>query len=217
MGTSRVLTKADQHPFFLALLVYLVFCAVSFLSRSVLLALSLMVFGGILLPLAWGRWSGQWQAMGFTRANLSSAVLWGIGVGFVTGIVGILMVKVENPPADLGLQIAIGIPIWLLLASPFQEFFFRGWMQSRLERALGQWQGLLLTTLLFLLWHYFPAFLEKSTFPLRTILGIAATFGVGLLYGYSFQRTGNIVAPWLAHAISGIGFVLIGAMNFTQV
>jgi membrane protease YdiL (CAAX protease family) len=208
--------KPDKHPVLLSLLVYVLFCTISFLSRSVPLALSLMVFGGILFPLIWGRLTGQWQDMGFTRANLRSALVWGIAAGFVTGLVGILLVKVDNPPADMALQIAIGIPIWLLLASPFQEFFFRGWLQSRLEQALGRWQGLLLTTLLFLLWHYFPSFLEKSTFPLGTIPGILATFGAGLLYGYSFQRTRNIIAPWLAHAISGIGFVLIGAMNFTQ-
>jgi membrane protease YdiL (CAAX protease family) len=47
--------------------------------------------------------------------------------------------------------------------------------------------------------------------------GLLSTFFVGLLYGYSFQRSQNIIAPWLGHAISGVAFVVVGAMDLIQV
>jgi membrane protease YdiL (CAAX protease family) len=42
------------------------------------------------------------------------------------------------------------------------------------------------------------------------------TTAMGLLLGYVFQRTGNIVAPWLAHVLAGLALVLTGAMTFVQ-
>jgi membrane protease YdiL (CAAX protease family) len=47
--------------------------------------------------------------------------------------------------------------------------------------------------------------LSYLTQPLPATLPLVITgLATGLIYGYSFQRTGRIVAPWLAHALSGI-------------
>jgi len=102
--------------------------------------------------------------------------------------------------------------------SPFQEFFFRGWLQPRLQVVMGKWLGLIVTSLAFTAWHFFPP-LEgtlTTTLPLGSPIGILSTFLAGLLFGYIHQRTENILAPWLAHAIAGIGLVLIGEMTFIQ-
>jgi len=48
------------------------------------------------------------------------------------------------------------------------------------------------------------------------LAGMISTFMVGLLFGYIHQRTKNIVAPWLAHAIAGVALVLVGGMSFIQ-
>ena len=102
--------------------------------------------------------------------------------------------------------------------SPFQELFFRGWMQTRLSLILGKNLGLILTSAAFLLWHFFPKFegTFTSTLPLSSGLGIFSTFLAGLLFGFLYQKTENIVAPWLAHAIAGVVLVLIGEMVFIQ-
>ena len=109
----------------------------------------------------------------------------------------------------------IAVPVWLLVLSPFQELFSRGWMQPRLQRALGRWPGLLATSLAFTLWHFFPDFAGSATatLPLTSPLGIASTFLAGVLFGYLRDRTDSVVAPWLAHAIGGLGLVLIGRMT----
>jgi membrane protease YdiL (CAAX protease family) len=205
--------KANAH-LLQALVGAAAYCAISLLSFAVPLALSLMVLTGIALPLIWGRITGAWAFIGFTRRNMAPAVGWGLAAGVTTSLIGLVVLPERSVPADLGSELAVGIPIWLLLASPFQEFFFRGWLQPRFEQKLGRAMGLLAATAAFTAWHYCWPLAGASSFPLYTLRGFAATFAAGLIYGYSFQRTGNIVAPWLAHALSGIAFICLGAGSF---
>jgi membrane protease YdiL (CAAX protease family) len=100
--------------------------------------------------------------------------------------------------------------------SPFQEFFFRGWLQSNLSHLLGKWSGLIIACLGFTLWHYLSPIVDLAPFPLYTPAGLASTFLAGLTYGYVFSRSNNILSPWLGHAISGIMFIIIGATDFVQ-
>jgi membrane protease YdiL (CAAX protease family) len=197
-----------------AAVAYAVFGGVSLLGRWLPLAFRLMAVIGLAIPLVWGALTRRWAEMGFTRRNWRPALLWGLGAGVATSLLGFVMVGAPPLASNLGLQLAIGIPMSLLLASPFQEFFFRGWLQPRFEGALGRWGGLLITNVLFTLWHYLApmAGSSASSFPLNTLLGFAATFVAGLIYGYVFQRTRNILAPWLAHALALVTFIAVGAM-----
>lgn len=115
-----------------------------------------------------------------------------------------------------GLQLIVGIPIWLLIMSPFQEFFFRGWVQPRFEQSLGQWPGLVVTALCLSVWHLVPPFEQAQIVPIMSVFGMTFTAAMGLIFGYIFRRTGNIVAPWLAHVLAGLTLVLSGAMAFVQ-
>jgi membrane protease YdiL (CAAX protease family) len=200
-----------------ALVVFALFCCLTFASRYVPLALHVMALVGLAFPLGWGKMTGRWADMGFTRQNLTAAVGWGVGIGLASCLIGLLTISERSLASRLSLQLAVGIPMWLLLASPFQEFFFRGWLQPRYECRLGKTKGLLVATVGFTGWHYLLPIFEQtrqSTFPLNTPLGLVATFGAGLVYGYGFQRTGNIVTPWLAHAMAGIMFVAMGSASF---
>lgn len=53
-------------------------------------------------------------------------------------------------------------------------------------------------------------------FLLTTLSGVLTLLAMGLGFGFIFQRTGNIVAPWLAHALMGIAAVAVGGMTFIQ-
>jgi membrane protease YdiL (CAAX protease family) len=203
MGDSRLLIEA--------LIGFLAFCAISLLSFIVPMALPLMVLVGIALPLAWGWRTGDWVFMGFTWQNAASAIRWGLAAGVASGLIGFVVLPELSLPPNLGLELAVGVPLWLLVASPFQEFFFRGWLQPRLEESLGKAAGLLAATAGFTVWHYCWPLAAESSVPLTTLGGFVATFGAGLIYGYSFQRTGSILAPWLAHALSGVAFLIMGA------
>jgi membrane protease YdiL (CAAX protease family) len=201
-----------------AAVAYAVFGGVSLLGRWLSIGTHLMGLTGVAIPLAWGALTRRWAEMGFTRRNWRPALLWGLGAGVATSLLGFIAVGAPPLASNLGLRLAIGIPMALLLASPFQEFFFRGWLQPRFEGALGRWGGLLVTNALFTLWHYLAplAGSSQSSFPLNTLHGFAATFVAGLIYGYVFQRTRNILAPWLAHALALITFIAVGAMVLAE-
>ncbi len=195
---------------------YLLFCGLSWLSRSFYPLFALVVLVGMGLPLIWAWRTGRWMAMGFTRRKPSVALLWGLIAGGVSGLVGLTVLQHHTIPSGLVQQLLIGVPMWVLVISPFQEFLFRGWLQSELNSLLGKWWGLLLATAGFTLWHYLSPIVDMASFPLASTAGLLSTFLAGLLYGYAFQRSDSIIAPWLAHALAGIIFVAVGAMDFVQ-
>jgi membrane protease YdiL (CAAX protease family) len=195
-------------------LAFAAFGAISYLGRRVDIGVHLMGLLGLAIPLIWGWRTGRWEMMGFTTANWRQAILWGLGAGFLTSLLGAIVVGRIAPPPDLLLQLALGIPMSLLLASPFQEFFFRGWLQPRFASALGGCGGLLVTTGLFTWWHYLAPLDEATAFPLNTAIGFLSTYLAGAVYGYVFRRTRSIIAPWLAHALALITFVVIGTGNY---
>lgn len=202
-----------------AVITYVAFCGLSGLSRFVPPLFLLVVVSGIAFPLVWATLTRSWSSIGVTRRNLRQALLWGLGAGMVyTLYIYISLPEEPSFSAMLILQSAVGIPLWLLIVSPFQELFFRGWIQPRFQEAMGKWIGLAVTSFCFALWHLFPPFqgTPTSTIPVSSVGGFLSTMALGVLMGYVFQRTDNIVAPWLAHALAGISAVVFGMMSFIQ-
>ncbi len=200
---------------FASLLVFGGFCGVTYLGNVHPAWLSVAVLGMYGLPLLWAWRTRSWKSMGFAASEPASTLLWGVGGGGLSALVGLLAIGEITLPPDLPQQLVVAIPLWLLIASPFQELFFRGWLQSRLQAALGTWPGFLTALGCFTLWHFtLPIFGPQSSFPMITLRGILGTAAAGLIYGYLLLRTRNIIAPILAHAIAGIFFVIAGAATF---
>jgi membrane protease YdiL (CAAX protease family) len=202
-----------------ALIGYGLFCALGLVSRFIPVVFALFVAYGIMFPLIWAGFARNWSALGFSKRNLLSALAWGLAAGVVWSVYTYVFFRQGRPlPLLWRLQVAIALPLWLLVMGPFQEFFFRGWLQPRLQALMGRWVGLATTALAFTLWHYFPQFEDTptTTLPLGSPLGLLSIALAGLLFGYIYQRTENIVAPWSAHAIGGVTLVLIGEMSFIQ-
>ncbi|MBN1584190.1 MAG: CPBP family intramembrane metalloprotease [Anaerolineae bacterium] len=216
VARSNKIEPEKLKTFVQATVAVVIFCALSFLGRFVYAAFGIAALLGLIFPLVWAKVTGNWNGIGFAQKNWPLAMGWGVLGGIATSLIGVVVISEVAPPSKMGLQLAIGVPMWLFMASPFQEFFFRGWLQPKFESALGAGWGLILTTLWFTAWHYTAPFWDVSRFPLKTPLGAAATFAAGLIYGYILQRTRSIVSPWLAHALSGIVFVVIGAMDMLQ-
>lgn len=198
-----------------AIIAFLAFCGLSLVSRLVAPLFLLVVGAGLFFPLIWGMFTKDWRTMGFTRRNIGPGLIWGAGSGLLLMV--IIWFTTEHKLAPFfGLQLLVGIPIWLLIMSPFQEFFFRGWLQPRFEKSLGPWPGLVVTSTGFAVWHLCPPFEQAQIVPIMSLYGIVFTTVMGLVFGYAFQRTRNIVAPWLAHVLAGLTLVLSGAMTFVQ-
>jgi len=95
-----------------------------------------------------------------------------------------------------------------IILGPVEELIFRGYMQSRLNEAFGRphkffgvsWgTGIVITSLLFWLWHFWNPFYPFSLFGSSAIPSIWIFFA-GLTYGFIREKSGSIVAPALVHA-----------------
>ncbi len=219
-SANRIDPKKETHKHLIeAVIAYAAFSSLSVLSRFALPVFLLVVVGGFAFPLIWAKLTRNWVSIGFTRRNLGRALLWGLGTGLAVMLYIFVTPGEERTlPPMLGVQLAVGIPMWFIIVSPFQEFFFRGWLQPRFQEAIGKWAGLVVTSICFTLWHFFPPFegTATSTLPITSLTGILTTFGLGMIWGYVLQRTENIVAPWVSHALAGIALVLTGTMSFIQ-
>lgn len=89
----------------------------------------------------------------------------------------------------------------------FEEFLFRGALQTRLRRLLSMPVTLTIQALLFGLWH-----LRGNTqamdgnFLAGLALCLVSQTVAGFAYGYVYERTRNLVAPSIAHvAMNALG------------
>lgn len=87
----------------------------------------------------------------------------------------------------------------------FEEFLFRGALQTRLRFLMSAPWALAVQALVFGLWH-----IQSNTrsFDGNVLAGLAwciVSQGViGLAFGYVFQRTRNLVAPTVAHVMMNV-------------
>jgi membrane protease YdiL (CAAX protease family) len=80
-----------------------------------------------------------------------------------------------------------------------QEFLYRGWLQSELTRRFGGMSGLLLANLVF---AFGPLHLDHVLAPGGPNWStLAAIFGIGLLFGLIYRRSGNLWIPALLHGL----------------
>jgi membrane protease YdiL (CAAX protease family) len=86
------------------------------------------------------------------------------------------------------------VVVLALLSGVAEEAFFRGALQPRV--------GLVWASLIFGLVHFVP----RPEFRLWTVFSL----GAGLLLGFLFEATGNLVAPVVAHAVvNGVNLTLL--------
>lgn len=194
-------------------LVYVAYCLLSLASRAVPALLAVVVAVGMVLPPVWNRLTGTGTVR--ARPRRAAAVGWGLAGGTAFGGYTVLVLgSPSGPPEPVVAQLVVGLVVWLALWSPFQELLFRGWMQPRLQVVWGRSPGILATSLAFAVWHFFPPLegTATATLPVTSLAGVASALGLGVVMGYVYDRTGSLLAPWLGHAVAGLGLILAGRM-----
>jgi len=88
-------------------------------------------------------------------------------------------------------------PVRELIAAVPEETIFRGIMQPTLQQKVGRWQGILLTAIVFSVYHV------HFQFALARIISHCCW---GLILGVLRERTGTLWAPAIAHALMWIIF-----------
>ncbi len=139
----------------------------------------------------------------------------GLGRGYRAGRVSLLWLAL--PAALLVVMLVLGqatvqVAVRRFLGNAlqngfFEEFLFRGALQTRLGYLMGPASGLVLQALLFGLWHL-GGNLEMMGGSWAGGLAVCVlSQGVsGLIYGLVFRRTRNLLAPACAH----IGMNVVG-------
>ncbi|MFA9516627.1 lysostaphin resistance A-like protein [Halopenitus sp. H-Gu1] len=82
----------------------------------------------------------------------------------------------------------------LVLVGPAEELIFRGVIQRGLRDTLGGWPSILIAGFVFGFGHIDLA----ATTP-GDILWLVALSGLGVILGWVYERTDNLVVPALAH------------------
>jgi len=199
-----------------------IFFIISYLSRFVTPLFGLVVLSGIIFPLIWAKVKKDWNLIGFTKKSTGKAFLWGLGSGVVIFIY-LLFDGFKSMPVFtdmLGLKLAVNIPAWIIIVSPFQEFFFRGWLQTKLQKSIGKWSGFVVASFVFTLWHYLPPFEGTSTsnISIYSISGFFTVLVFGFIWGFVYLiSNNNIIAPWVSHTLAGIVVVLTGKWSILQI
>jgi uncharacterized protein len=182
------------------------------LTPPVVIALSILLtqgvsFGGIALlylalrrgrirvPLRWPTTGDlQWIAGGSALALAALAV--GLLVvsllGLAIGEHQIHGVGTDNPEIFLLL-----IPLSLLVIGPGEELLFRGVVQGRLRQAFGAGAAITLAAVTFAALHI-AALTGPSAARVATV---AVLLLPSLVFGFAYERTGNIAVPAVIHGI----------------
>jgi membrane protease YdiL (CAAX protease family) len=98
-----------------------------------------------------------------------------------------------SAPQFFALLTALGITL-------AEETVFRGYILQRLAWWLGEWPGMLLTSLIYALWHL-PAWLNHQALE-TTLLLCAVTFLQGMVLSWIMRKSHHILAPALYRAVS---------------
>ncbi|WP_430503589.1 CPBP family intramembrane glutamic endopeptidase [Haloparvum sp. PAK95] len=112
----------------------------------------------------------------------------------------------DNPTYFL--QMAV---VSVLVVGPAEELLFRGVVQGLLRRAMTAWPAIALTSVVFGIVHV--AAVVGTTEQAFVYATIAAVLGVVL--GYAYERTGNVVVPALTHGLYNGTLFTVQFLYFT--
>ena len=99
------------------------------------------------------------------------------------------------------------VPVSLLVVGPAEELLVRGGLQGVLRRSWGPWPSIVGASALFGSLHYIGGGGGALAY-------VAFSFLLGILLGYLYERTGNLLVPAVAHG--GYNAVLY-AIQYWQV
>ena len=155
------------------------------------------------------RTTDRWETL---KLGVPTARQWGIVIAGTIGLLGAqigLTVVLDaigiSTGANRAVTAGLGNPDYflamivlsILLVGPAEELLFRGVVQTRLRETWGAWPAILLATVIFGVIHL-PAIVgdtgqQWATIALITLLGV--------VLGYLYERTQNVVVPALVHGV----------------
>jgi membrane protease YdiL (CAAX protease family) len=161
-----------------------------------------------------------WRILGPVRPSaLSVAIGLGVGVGgtllayLLNGVLS-LVFEPEAPVEQQLLQdilaggwaTVLGVIAAVVMAPIAEEVLFRGLLFQALRRRTGLWVAAGLSSLVFTAVH-----VEIVTSQPLALVGL---FALGVLFAWSFHRSGSLVVPIIGHAVfNGVSLTLALAVD----
>jgi membrane protease YdiL (CAAX protease family) len=148
--------------------------------------------------------------VGLARRNLPQLLLLGACLAVVTGFLfAVTPIPGENPPEQdkpLTVERCVFLVSTMTVSAFAHEFLYRGYLQTRLTAWSGELGGLLLSSLVYTLWHL-PRFLGVFNW-LTVLVQTFSLFVLGLVLGEIRRRTGSIVPSAFFHAANDIALTI---------
>lgn len=144
-------------------------------------------------------------SLGLTKKNLFPAAYWGIGLGLVFALEGLLTHILKYRGFQLiSLERSFGQFLGLVLisfATAFsEELVFRGYIFNRLWQIWKkEWLANIVTAFLFVLIHLPIGIFVLGYRPLTMIAYLFFVFAFGFGSAFVFARSGNLIASILLH------------------
>ena len=166
----------------------------------------------ILLPvIAALRWSKQtFESIGVNRKGLKK----NFAMGLLTSLVFLLFLGTLASFLGGGF-VGFSVPVVYLLMSYIvigfgEETVFRGYIQTRLTANRGPRIGISVTSLFFVLYNFPLGYFCFSGNILLSLLFALWRFSTGLLYGYAFHKSQNLLPSSILHTLLVWGGLLFG-------
>lgn len=204
-------------------------------ARSVVLPERWHVLGGVAMA-GFVALVARWAAMratelGLARDRVGSGLRWGaaaVAAIVVVVVVGAALPSAEDALADARVQVGVGSMLWeVAVVTPFgtvllEELAFRGVLLGLLLRRFGRWPSVLISSVLFGLWHVLPTLgtsagnalasgvLDRPGGLALVVAGnVAATALAGVVFCWLRLWSGSLLAPVLAHlGTNDVSFVV---------
>ncbi len=147
----------------------------------------------------------SWASLGLSRTSLSRLVV----LGLVPSALYVPSVGLMYPVASLpgAVPLALGFA-WSAIAGFSEEIVFRGYLQTRFEAAWGTWAGYTVTVVVFAFAHFPGSYAMYGGDVLAATLSALGRVGLGLLLGYYYVRSRNIVPGAISHTFYNWALVL---------
>lgn len=145
---------------------------------------------------------------GVSIPDLGDLVVVGIGyvVAIAAAITGSLILQSlqvdagQNTAAEMAMEapeiLLLLIPASILIIGPGEEALFRGVVQGRVREVLSPVPGVLIPSAIFAGLHWFAL---SGGSPAGNLLALGILLGPAIVFGASYEYTGNLVVPALIH------------------
>lgn len=145
------------------------------------------------------------SSLGFTKKNLFSSLYWGIGLGMVFALEGLMtnILKYEGlriSPAQYSPLPFLGAIFLSFATALSEETVFRGYIFNRLSLIWKNgWLANFVASFLFTVIHLPVGVFVLGYTPAVMLVYLFLVFVFGVGSGFVFARTGNIVSSILLH------------------